>query len=92
MGRDLNSRPPVCETGILTILDNPSSQITGISITKVNCLYSTIGLTVIIINIFSFIISRELVYVDFYYHSYRYIDSLIIEMHECLLLNHHRYD
>ena len=25
MGRDLNSRPPVCETGILTSLDHPSS-------------------------------------------------------------------
>ena len=25
MGRDLNSRPPVCETGILTKLDHPSA-------------------------------------------------------------------
>lgn len=24
MGRDLNSRPPVCETGIITSLDHPS--------------------------------------------------------------------
>jgi hypothetical protein len=24
MGRDLNSRPPVCETGIITMLDHPS--------------------------------------------------------------------
>ena len=26
MGRDSNSRPPVCETGILTRLDHPSSN------------------------------------------------------------------
>ena len=27
MGRDLNSRPPVCETGILTRLDHPSAEL-----------------------------------------------------------------
>jgi hypothetical protein len=26
MGRDLNSRPPVCKTGILTRLDYPSDK------------------------------------------------------------------
>ena len=34
MGRDLNSRPPVCETGIITRLDHPSKFAETISLSK----------------------------------------------------------
>jgi hypothetical protein len=34
MGRDLNSRPPVCETGIITRLDHPSKFAETITLTK----------------------------------------------------------
>ena len=42
MGRDLNSRPPVCETGILTRLDYPSILVLHLSIENKNLYTSNI--------------------------------------------------